>query len=131
MRALWLFIPLMVSSCASTQLMSWPDASSIKGNPQEVVLQGQLVRWSLSALLLCPDTSHPPLEPPFTDCIDLVVPPASDLISGEFPPRCAVVHGKLQAYSWEPSNFVVPSGYLMSKLGALEARTIMACGSGR
>ncbi len=111
--------------------MPWPGASSIKGDPREVVLRGQLVRWSRSALLLCPDTGQPPIEPPFTDCIDLVGPPASDLISEEFPPRCAIVRGKLQAYSWDASNFVVPSGYLMSKLGAVEARTIMACGSGR
>jgi hypothetical protein len=131
MRALWLFIALMVSSCAAAQLMPWPDDSSIKGDPREVVLRGQLVRWSLSALLLCPDTSQPPLEPPFTDCIDIVGPPASDLISEEFPPRCVVVRGKLEAYSSDPNNFVVPSGYLMSKLGVLEARTIMACGSGR
>jgi hypothetical protein len=131
MRSLWLFIPLMVSSCAAAQLMPWPDASSLKVNPQEVVLQGQLVRWSLSALLLCPDISHPPLEPPFKDCIDLVGPPASDLIPGDFPPRCVFVRGKLQGYASDPSNFVVPSGYLMSKLGVLEARTLKACGNGR
>jgi hypothetical protein len=115
------FAAIFLSSCATGQPVAWSEISSAKDAPQQMTVRGHIVHWSRAAHLLCP-SSTPPHEPPFTNCIDLLGPDRLTAQSG-----CAVVSGTYQPYRFG-KDFNIPSGYLMSKLGSLNARTIRDCG---